>query len=310
MAAQLGVVLDSLAGTGPNGRIVKSDVQQQAASTAAAALAPDAAAPSLATVVAEPSAPQIASALVPPVITPQSLGPPVCGPAAQDRSEPLTRLQRTIVDRMVRSRSEVPDFTVSVDIDAAPLAELRAQLKAASTAQQPVASFNDLIIKAVAVVLRAHPRANASYSDGSIVFHERVNVGFAVAGQDALLVPVVHDADLKSLGQITRETRALAERAREGRISPAELDGGTFTISNLGMYGMRECIPVINGSQAAILGVGALRREPVVCGDELTIGQRIRLTAACDHRILYGADAAKLLDAVRSALEHPLSFAL
>jgi pyruvate dehydrogenase E2 component (dihydrolipoamide acetyltransferase) len=148
------------------------------------------------------------------------------------------------------------------------------------------------------------------YSDDGAVVHDHVNIGFAVAEQDALLVPIVADSDLKSLGRITRESRALAERARGGQVTAAEFDGGTFTISNLGRHGALECIPVINGSQAAILGVGAVRTEPVVTDGELAVGERMRLTVACDHRILHGADAAQFLDAVRSVLEHPLSLAL
>lgn len=296
MAEQLGVALESLVGSGPDGRIVKADLQQQAP----AAVAP-----------VEPAVPTATSSA--PVTSGSALWlrqqPPVDA-TGQDRVEPLTRLQRTIATRMIHSRREIPDFTVSVDVDAAPLADLRAQLKAAAQADQPVPSLNDLIIKAVAVALHVRPRANASYSEAGIVIHKCVNVGLAVASQGVLLVPVVRDADLKSVGQIARETRVLAERARDGQITPAELDGGTFTISNLGMYGALECVPVINGSQAAIIGVGAVRREPTVVGDDLVIGQRMRLTIACDHRILYGADAAELLDAVRFALERPLSLAL
>ena len=211
---------------------------------------------------------------------------------------------------MVASRAEIPDFTVSVDVDAQPLATLRTQLKATMAGDRAAPSVNDLIIKAVALALGGHPRANASYREGAIVLHDRINIGFAVAGQGALLVPVIHDADVKSVGQIATESRALAQRAREGRVTPPELEGGTFTIANLGMYGALDCIPVINGAQAAIIGVGAVRTEPVVANGELAIGQRLKLTIACDHRILYGADAAELLDLVRSFLERPLSLAL
>jgi pyruvate dehydrogenase E2 component (dihydrolipoyllysine-residue acetyltransferase) len=267
VATQLGVALDSLVGSGPNGRIVKADVERAAS------------------------------------------GPPAADSPGERREE-LTRLQQTIVSRMVASRAEIPDFTVSVDVDAQPLTTLRTQLKAAVVEGQSAPSVNDLIIKAVALALTDRPRANASYREGAIVLHDRVNIGFAVAGQGALLVPVIHDADVKSVGHIARESRALAHRAREGHITPSELDGGTFTISNLGMYGALDCIPVINGAQAAIIGVGAVRTEPVVANGELAIGQRLKLTIACDHRILYGADAAELLGAIRSLLERPLSLAL
>lgn len=287
MAAELGVALESLVGSGPNGRIVKADVERGVPGPPQAPTAPD-----LPRTVA-PAAPA---------------GDRRGGPG--ERLEPLTRLQQAIVSRMVASRAEIPDFTVSVDVDAQPLATLRTQLKATMAGDRAAPSVNDLIIKAVALALGGHPRANASYREGAIVLHDRINIGFAVAGQGALLVPVIHDADVKSVGQIATESRALAQRAREGRVTPPELEGGTFTISNLGMYGALDCIPVINGAQAAIIGVGAVRTEPVVANGELAIGQRLKLTIACDHRILYGADAAELLDLVRSFLERPLSLAL
>jgi pyruvate dehydrogenase E2 component (dihydrolipoamide acetyltransferase) len=162
-----------------------------------------------------------------------------------------------------------------------------------------------MVVRASALALRRHPRANGSYRDDAFVLHERVGVGVAVAAQDALLVPVVHDADAKSLGAIARETRALAARGRDGRLTPPELDGGTFTVSNLGMFGVRSFTAVINVPQAAILAVGALERRPVVDGDAVVPRHVMDLTLCCDHRIVYGADAAAFLAELRANLEAP-----
>ena len=300
MATELGVALETVVGSGPNGRIVKADVLAQTVASPVGATA--------SVVVLSASSPVFAEETTP---APVSKSFTAVGLATdEDTVEEFTRLQSTIANRMIRSRAEVPDFTVSIDVDAEPMSELRAQLKAEASDTRPAPSLNDMVVKAAALALRAHPRANASYTEQHVILHAHVNVGFAVAGQGALLVPVIADADLKSLGHISRESRALAERARSGQITPAELEGGTFTISNLGMFGALECIPVVNGGQAAILGVGAIRTEPVVADRALAIGLRMRLTIACDHRILYGADAAEFLDAIRSVLEHPLSLAL
>ena len=166
------------------------------------------------------------------------------------------------------------------------------------------------MIKAAALALRDFPRANGAYRDGQFELYSRVNIGVAVAGQDALVVPTVFDADRKSLGTTAAEARRLAERVREGKITPPELAGGTFTVSNLGMYGMDRIVPVINPPQAAILGVGAMNPQAVVVDGEVTVRTRMALTLVCDHRILYGADAAEFLSRIRERLEHPLSLVL
>jgi pyruvate dehydrogenase E2 component (dihydrolipoamide acetyltransferase) len=187
--------------------------------------------------------------------------------------------------------------------------ELRGQLKAAA-GDEPAPSFNDFVIKASALALRDFPRANGAYRDGQFELYSRVNVGVAVAGQDALVVPTVFDADSKSLGAIAAEARRLAERVREGKITPPELSAGTFTVSNLGMYGIRRFVAVINPPQAAILAVGELSPRPVVRDGEVVIRNVMELTLTCDHRILYGADAAEFLAKIREYLESPLKLAL
>jgi pyruvate dehydrogenase E2 component (dihydrolipoamide acetyltransferase) len=171
-------------------------------------------------------------------------------------------------------------------------------------------SLNDLIVKAAALALRAHPLANGSYRDGRFELHSRVNVGFAVAADHALIVPTIFDADQKSLGTIAAETRRLAERVRTGEIGPAELAGATFTVSNLGMYGMTAITPVVNPPQAAILGVGTTREVLARVEGEIVDQRLMTLTLSCDHRILYGADAAQFLSAIRELLERPARLAL
>jgi len=196
-----------------------------------------------------------------------------------------------------------------VAVDAA--LALRAQLKAMGGEGGVFPSVNDLIVKASALALREHPLANGSYKDGRFELHPRVNVGIAVAAQDALVVPTITDADTRSLSSIASEARRLAGRVRDGSITPPELSGGTFTVSNLGMYGMTAITPVINLPQAAILGVGATRavlaRDP---DGEIVDRRLMTLTLTCDHRILYGADAARFLAAIRELLEQPLRLAL
>jgi pyruvate dehydrogenase E2 component (dihydrolipoamide acetyltransferase) len=177
-------------------------------------------------------------------------------------------------------------------------------------------TYNDMIVKACALGLREHPRANGSYRDGRFELHSRVNVGVAVAVSSddptggALVVPTVFDADTKALGEIARETRALAERVREGTVTPPELSGGTFTVSNLGMYGISSFTAIINPPQAAILAVGIVEPRTVVRDGQVLARQTMSVTLACDHRILYGADAALFLARIRELLEEPAALTL
>ncbi len=287
MARELGLDLAGLAGSGPGGRIVKADVEAAAAGGTRAAPAPG-----------SPTPPAAAAGM---------------GEAGSAKGEvtpvELTKTQQVIARRMAESKATVPDFTLTTEVDASSLVELRAQLKALG-GEAPVPSFNDMVVKACALALRAHPRANGAYRDGRFELFSRVNVGVAVAAEDALVVPTVFDADRKSLGEIAREARALAERVRAGSITPPELAGGTFTVSNLGMFGITQFTAVINPPQAAILAVGALREAAVVRDGALAAGHLMSLTLSCDHRILYGAPAAEFLAAVRGTLEAPLALAM
>jgi pyruvate dehydrogenase E2 component (dihydrolipoamide acetyltransferase) len=296
MARELGLELARLQGSGPGGRIVKADVEAAARGDGGPA-APAEAAPA-----AEPEPERAAP------------GPVVTGDAQTGKGETttqdLTRLQQTVARRMAESKATAPDFVLNVDVDMDETVELRSRIKASAPEGQPVPSFNDFVVKAAALALRDYPRANGAYRDGKFELYSRVNVGIAVAGQDALVVPTVFDADRKSLGQIAVEARALAERVRAGTITPPELSSGTFTVSNLGMYGIQSFSAVINPPQAAILAVGAMAPTPVVHDGEVVVSNILRMTLACDHRILYGADAAEFLGRIRERLEHPLLLAL
>jgi pyruvate dehydrogenase E2 component (dihydrolipoamide acetyltransferase) len=303
VAREAGVDLGGVHGSGPGGRIVKADVEEV---TGSAPLAP-----------ATPAAAQPADAAPPPSETPAPAAPSaegVAGAKGESRSVELTRTQRTIARRMAESKATIPDFTLTAVVDMEACVELRMELKRLSHVDAP--TYNDMIVKACALALREHPRANGSYRDGRFELHARVNVGVAVAVTSdeptagALVVPTVFDADTKALGEIARETRALAERVRDGSITPPELSGGTFTVSNLGMYGIRQFTAIVNPPQAAILAVGAVEQRAVVRDGEIVARHTMSVTLACDHRILYGADAALFLTRARELLEEPAALTL
>lgn len=228
----------------------------------------------------------------------------------QTSYEEPSKLQSTIARRMAESKATAPHFYLQVEVEMSRAVEARGRLKAAAGEGEVVPSFNDMVVKACALALREHPRANGAYRDGRFEFYSRVNVGVAVTARDALVVPTVFDADRKGLRQIASESRALAQRVRDGEITPPELSGATFTVSNLGMYGIDSFSAVINPPQAAILAVGAIRERPVVREGALASGHLMSVDLACDHRILYGAEGAEFLARVRSLLEEPLSLAL
>src|SRR5215217_5550156 len=198
----------------------------------------------------------------------------------------LTRLQQNLSRRMAESKATAPDYSLVVDVDMTLAVQLRERVRDSS---ERAPSFNDMVVKAAANSLREHPRVNAAYRDGKFEHYSRVNVGIAVAGQDALVVPTIFDADTKSLGQIAKDARGLIQKVRDGKVTPPEVSGGTFTVSNLGMYGIDYFTAVINPPQAAILTVGALKKRAVP--DErgrIAARDMMNLTLVCDHRILYG----------------------
>ncbi len=291
LAHELGVELAGLSGSGPHGRVIKSDVMAAAGNGGDRAAEPSA---------PEPSAPEPSAPPGPP-------GPPEPSrPPGEDAHE-LTRTQSLIARRMAESRATVPEFALEVEVDMGAALAMRQELAAVA---EPRPSLNDIIVKACALALRRHPRANGSFSGERFVLHPQVNVAIAVAVEGSLLTPVVAGADAKSVGEIARESRRLIERARAGQLSPAELDGGTFTVSNLGMFGIDRFEGIINAPQAAILCVGAVRDRPVARESAVVIRPVASMTLAADHRILYGADAAAFLVDVQHFLEHPLTMTL
>jgi pyruvate dehydrogenase E2 component (dihydrolipoyllysine-residue acetyltransferase) len=296
IARDRGLDLQGLAGSGPGGRIVKADVEKALASGVAAPAAAPAAPPAPA---AAPAGP-----------TPGVAEKPETAKGAVEVVE-LTKLQQTVARRMAESKATAPHFYLQAEIDMTAAVDGRAKLKTSAKEGERVPTFNDMVVKACALALREFPRANGAYRDGRIELYSRINVGVAVAAQDALVVPTVFDADLKGLRQISTETQALAARVRDGSITPPELSGGTFTVSNLGMYGISNFSAVINTPQAGILAVGELKAKPVVTDSgEIEPRQLMGVTLACDHRILYGADGAQFLARARELLESPLGLAL
>jgi pyruvate dehydrogenase E2 component (dihydrolipoamide acetyltransferase) len=304
IATDRGLDLHGLSGSGPGGRIVKADVER---ALAAGVTAPSAeAAPAVAP---QPPVERVAPA-APAGPTPGVAEKPETAKGQVEVVE-LTRLQQTVARRMAESKATAPHFYLQAEFDMTAAVEGRAKLKGLAKEDETVPTFNDMVVKACALALREHPRANGAYRDGRIELYSRINVGVAVAAQDALVVPTVFDADQKGLRRIAQETRALAARVREGSITPPELSSGTFTVSNLGMYGISNFSAVINTPQAGILAVGEVKAKPVVTDQgEIAARQLMGVTLACDHRILYGADGAIFLARVRELLEEPLGLAL
>jgi pyruvate dehydrogenase E2 component (dihydrolipoyllysine-residue acetyltransferase) len=296
LAVERGVELGELRGSGPGGRIVKADV------LSAASPAGDAGA-GVPRGAEEPKAPSTVGDAA------------AAGPAGQTakgdvRVQEPTKLQATVARRMAESKATAPHFYLTAEVEMSRAVEARARIKAASGEGEIVPSFNDMVVKACAIALREFPKANGAYRDGRFELYSRVNVGVAVAAPEALVVPTVFDADAKGLRQIAADTRALAAKVRDGSITPPELSGATFTVSNLGMFGISEFAAVINSPQAAILAVGAIEEKPVVEGGQIVPGHLMKLTLACDHRILYGSEGAEFLARVRAILEEPISLAL
>ena len=293
IARESGIDLAGVTGSGPGGRIVKADVEQA------------------------PAAPELAPAPVQEPAAPERVGEPAGAPVATARGnkgavtvQQLSRTQVQIAQRMAESRATIPDFTLQAEVDMGHAVSLRDQLRRAARAGEVVPSYNDMVLKACGLALREHPRANAAYRDGAFELYERVNVGVAVAAEDSLIVPTVFDADRKPLLEIAREARTLAERVRQRMVTPAELSGATFTVSNLGMYGVARFAAIINPPQAAILAVGEVRETPIVRDGALVPGVSMTVTLTCDHRILYGAPAAEFLARVRRLLEQPINLLL
>jgi len=283
MAAEAGLDLASLQGTGPQGRIIKRDIE------AALTQAPPAA-------LARPAAPQRARSLA-------LAAARDAGPESQDIE--LSPVRRTIAKRLVQSKGPVPHFYLTIDVAMDRVWDAYKALRD----QKSSISVNDIIVKAAALALRQHPELNASFAGDHVKVFSRVHIGMAVALEDGLITPVLRDADLKPLEEISEEARSLAERARAKKLQPNEYTGATFSISNLGMMGIEEFSAIINPPEAAILAVGAVRQVPVVVDGALAVGWRMKATLSVDHRVADGAAGARFLQTLRKFLEHPLLMA-
>jgi pyruvate dehydrogenase E2 component (dihydrolipoyllysine-residue acetyltransferase) len=283
MAAHQNIDLSAVAGSGPGGRIIKRDIESWAGPRAGAG------APA-----ARPSTPASRPAPAGPSITP-------------GQELPLSNMRKTIAKRLSESKFTSPHYYVTVEIDMDAAVDLREQIQ---RLEEGKVSFNDLVVKACARALTRFPMVNASWGGDKIATHAEVHIGIAVAIPDGLITPVVRNADRKSILEIAQEVRDLAARARDKKLKPEEFTGSTFTISNLGMFDVDSFTAIINPPDSAILAVGAVRKVPVVDGDAIRPGHRMKVTMSSDHRVIDGALAAQFLAEVRRLLEAPAGLLL
>jgi pyruvate dehydrogenase E2 component (dihydrolipoamide acetyltransferase) len=277
MADEAGIDLAAMAGrgSGPEGRVVKADVERLISS-------------------GELTRPEA------PAATPAAESAPADGEVRE-----LTPMLKAVATRMAQSKQTVPHFYVESEIDMTRAMQLRAELNSGLADSGDKISVNDLIVRASAVALIQHPQAHRSYVDGKHVYHAHANIGIAVALDDGLIVPVVGEADTKPVREISRETRDLAGRARAGKLKQREIEGATFSVSNLGMFDVANFEAIINPPESAIIAVGATVDRPVVVDGEIVVRKIMRVTLSCDHRACSGADGAKLLLTIKQLLQSP-----
>lgn len=280
MAADSGIDLATLNGSGDNGRIVKRDVEAAMTNNVAA-----------------PAAPSPTSSSTPAVPAFSFNG------NGQAEEVPVTQMRKVIARRLGESKFSAPHFYLTIEIEMSKAIETRKKLNEISPVR---ISFNDLVVKACAVALRQHPAINSSWLGDKIRINKDINIGVAVAVADGLLVPVIRHADMKSLSQIDAEVRELAGKAKEKRLQPDQMQGNTFTISNLGMFDIDEFTAIINPPDACILAVGSIAEKPVVRNGQIEVGNIMKVTLSCDHRVVDGATGAKFLQTVKSMLEDPI----
>src|SRR5690606_23175018 len=295
LAREYGLDITQIKGSGPKGRVVRADVE------AAAKQREQEKAPA--------AAPQPA-----PVPAPAAARPQPPQPEFEDLRDseevPVGNIRKVIARRLTQAKQEAPHFYLRRTIDAEALREFRAQINEQLAPTGVKVSVNDLIVKAVATVLRDHPEVNSSWVDDKLLRHKRINVGIAVAVDTGLVVPVLHDADTLALSEVARRSRALVEKARDGKLSPQDMSGGTFSVSNLGMFGVESFSAVINPPEAAILAVGAMQQEPVVRDGEIVARHTIALELSVDHRAVDGAVGAAFLKDLAEVLESPMRIVL
>lgn len=290
LAKDAGVDLAQVAGSGPHGRIIRRDIEGLKGSPAAAK---PFAAPAKSAAAAEPR--QV-----------QSLAQMGIPDGSYDLI-PLDGMKKTVARRMTDSFRDVPHFPLTIDIEIDELLAARAKINAMLEKSGGKVSVNDFVIKAAAVALKQVPEANSSYTPDGIALHHHADVAMAVAVDGGLITPIIRSAELKGLAQIAKESKDLAERARTRKLKPDEFQGGTFTVSNLGMFGIKSFASIINEPQACILSVGAGEKRPVVRGDALEIATVMTVTLTCDHRAVDGATGARWLAAFKSLLEDPIT---
>jgi pyruvate dehydrogenase E2 component (dihydrolipoyllysine-residue acetyltransferase) len=277
LAAERGLDLRAIGGSGPGGRIVKRDVE---------------------------AAPGITA----PPSTDRAPAPARLVPSGEDfRDVPLTQIRKTIARRLAESIGPVPTFYLTAEFDLERAAEMRTAM--AELGDEYKVSFNDIVMKAVATALVQHPECNAHWLGDHIRYFNRVHIGMAVAVEDGLITPVIFDADRKGLREIAQEARELAKRARDRRLKPEEYTGSTFSVSNLGMFGIDQFTAIINPPEAGILAIGGIESRPVVIDGNVVVRRRLRVTMSCDHRVIDGATGAKFLQTLRRLLELPLLLA-
>ena len=286
MAAEAGVDLRSLSGSGPGGRIVKRDIEAAIGQTKTAGDT------------APTQMPQRHLRVV------DSLPSPQAAAASPYHDEPASEIRRTIARRLVTSLGPIPHFFLTIEIEMDRAAEMRRGINDLDPDLK--ISINDIIIKVAAAALIEHRQVNASFQDKTVRYYERADIGVAVAIEDGLITPVVRSADRKSLSEIAREVRDMAERARHRKLRPEEYTGASFSISNLGMFGIDEFTAVINPPEGAIIAVGAMTPRPVVRDNAVVVRQMMRVTMSCDHRVIDGATGAKFLQTFKKILENPL----
>ena len=298
MAQQAGLDLAAITGSGPQGRIVKADIE--------AALSGERGAPAAARPTAQPQPAPLAAPAAAPGLSKERVLAFAGNPPYAER--PLTAMRRVIARRLTESKQTVPHFYLTVDCEIDELLKFRAELNGKSDAYR--ISVNDFVIRAAALALRQVPAANASWSDEAILLWDTVDIAVAVALEDGLITPIVKHADRKGLAAIANGTKDLAARARAGKLKLEEFQGGTFSISNLGMFGVRDFAAVINPPHGGILAVGAGERRPVVKNGALAIATVMSCTLSCDHRAVDGAVGAQFLAAFKKLVEDPLTMLL
>lgn len=291
MAAEHGIDLDEIQGTGPGGRIVRDDIEDYLEQRRGRPERPAAAV-----------APAAAAATAAPTPRPQ---PPAL--PAEEEATKLSRMQAAIARRMAEAKQRIPHFYVSTEVDVTELLTVRQTLNAAAGEEGVTVSINDLIVKACALALEQHPEVNSSLRDGELVRHAQINIGVAVDVPNGLVVPVIREANAKGVRAIAREARALAERARAGRLNERDLTGGTFSVSNLGMLDVTDFVPIINPPEAAILAVASVRKQFVPVDDRPVVRDILPLTMSADHRLVYGATVARFLQDIKRLLQNPYS---